>query len=460
MSRHGSLHAVPAQQASTESVEEGTAANASTMSQDEQDPELNEIERIEKIHTVKILGPSYSHALACTACKILHPLDDLEAHWKTYHPRVRIGDGVIRALKEAGAWSKGFPLPAGKVLAVPELEDAQRGWWCPACRKASHSHSTVRHSLQHQGCLGTISESLVQKISHKNLYWAVFERERSPGSLEVPVQGLEDEVQEQLNLLPDVISGDRIIITNPRNITQFLDGTEWLDILGQKPYRPVISLVELPKIKDRKTGDRCGEYPALSTFVERYLESLLGVLHSLPSILRQWLNTTDGYVRSFKSIRGAYPYPHRAAVSHQMLRRHQNTETIKKYAVDGTKLLLMTLRYTNLPSEDRPLEICFLPSQEEAANVLHGIFHHRPCNTVDEIEAMESIQGLFASLFFPQVQSETQGRHSPLHCFFLAASLRRTGQFKPARSLTPLINHVDYILRLIACKELENSTKR
>lgn len=155
-----------------------------------------------------------------------------------------------------------------------------------------------------------------------------------------------------------------------------------------------------------------------------------------------------------------HTFPPRTAVNPDMLRRPQNTDTIKKYATDGYKLLLMTLRYTMDPaSEDPTLEIRFLPSQKEAAAILHDVFYNKTCDEVgsDEDNAMESIQGLFSSLFFPPDDARIviQGRHTPINCFFLATNLKKGGHFKSAQDLSHQINHIEYILRLTACKELE-----
>jgi len=132
----------------------------------------------------------------------------------------------------------------------------------------------------------------------------------------------------------------------------------------------------------------------------------------------------------------------------------------------GVKLLLMTLRYTRLQSSEAevlPLDICFLPSQIEAAGMLHDVFHGLSYDEVDEDQADQSIQRLFASLFFPQedqLEIETQGRHAPINCFFLATNVSPRGQFRPAQNVTPEVNHIDFILRLVASKELASSTKR
>ena len=73
------------------------------------------------------------------------------------------------------------------------------------------------------------------------------------------VEKLEDEVQAQMSLLPDVVMENWIITTNHQNINQCLSGTEWLDVLGNWSIQPVIDLVELPRIKDRETKECHGE---------------------------------------------------------------------------------------------------------------------------------------------------------------------------------------------------------
>lgn len=283
--------------------------------------------------------------------------------------------------------------------------------------------------------------------------------------MEVSPQQLEDEVQEQLNLLCDIMCGDHIVITNHQNTSQFLPGTHWVSILGQRPVQPVINLVQLPKTKDTGTKDCIGEYPALSTFVERYIESLSSALYKLPTIFCQWLSTTHECIMSLKHIRGTYPYPHRAAFNTcQLQGPHQNVTTLKKYSIDGTKLLLMALRCTiHLSSEDQPLAIHFLPSQERAACMLHDIFHNQTYNKVDESEANSSIQHLFSSLFFPPdnpTGMATEGGHSVINCFFLATNLKENGCFNAATAVTPKITHINFILQFIASKELADSAER
>ena len=116
----------------------------------------------------------------------------------------------------------------------------------------------------------------------------------------------------------------------------------------------------------------------------------------------------------------------------------------------------MTLRYiTYSPSENLPLEIHFLPSQEGAACVLHDVFHGWSHDKVNENQANQSIQWIFASLFFPQDDHKIiamQGHHMPINCHFLAMNLKKGGQFKSAPALLPQINHIDYILWLVACQ--------
>jgi len=229
---------VPAREAFP--VEEGTATHPVSASEGEQDSEWpSEIERVEQTYSLKVLGPLYHHALACITCKVLHPLDHLDRHWKDKHPRFPLDSAAINVLKAAGACPEKIPVPKEKVLVVPFLEEAEHGFWCSKCQKAAPSASTVRHSAEHKGCPGTISHSLVQRINKKPIYWAVFrgrhQREGCDGSVEVSEQQVEREVQAQRNLLPDAMTEDRILTTNHRNISQFLSGTEWLAVLGQKP---------------------------------------------------------------------------------------------------------------------------------------------------------------------------------------------------------------------------------
>ena len=124
----------------------------------------------------------------------------------------------------------------------------------------------------------------------------------------------------------------------------------------------------------------------------------------------------------------------------------------------------MTLRYTQLsPGEDTPLQITFLPSQIQAANDLHSLLHDQPYSTVDKEDAEQLIHVLLSSLFFPQDSSheiEEVGRKNPVNCFFLATSLQGDGKFKVPQSVTPRINEIDFILRLVACQELALSNKR
>ena len=98
-----------------------------------------------------------------------------------------------------------------------------------------------------------------------------------------------------------------------------------------------------------------------------------------------------------------------------------------------------------------------------AADALHEVFQGQTHDKVDQTEANRSIQGLFSSLFFPQDDPEEkakQGWHSPINCFFLATNLQEDGRFNDASAAAPKINHIDYILRLIASKELSNRTER
>ena len=60
---------------------------------------------------------------------------------------------------------------------------------------------------------------------------------------------LEDEVQVQMNLLPDVMNEDPITTTNHQNISQFLSGTEWLDVLKEQPLNPSLILCNFPGSK-------------------------------------------------------------------------------------------------------------------------------------------------------------------------------------------------------------------
>ena len=97
------------------------------------------------------------------------------------------------------------------------------------------------------------------------------------------------------------------------------------------------------------------------------------------------------------------------------------------------------------------------------STLLHDVFHGQSYDEVDENQANQSIQGLFTSLFFLQDDPATivaQGCHTPINCFFLATNLKKGGQFKSALTLPPQLNHIHYILQLVACKELANSMER
>lgn len=269
-----------------------------SMYEQEDTEELSGIDRIETRYGLKILGAQHHHALVCTTCKVVHPLDTLKWHWGRYHSGSQLDESVISVLEAAGAWSQGIPLPEKKVPILAPLEDPRYGYWCSKCRKASPFLSTIDKSLEHHGCPGTISRSWVQKITKNNTYWAVIyhhQRDGSAGSVVLSEGQIEDEVEAQMNMLPDVMMEDHIITTNHRNINQFLSGTEWLDVLGMLPIQPIMDLVELPRIKSKGTKERFGDYPALSIFVENYIQSLLLDLHQLEPLLRQWLHTTKGY---------------------------------------------------------------------------------------------------------------------------------------------------------------------
>jgi len=109
---------------------------------------------------------------------------------------------------------------------------------------------------------------------------------------------MEEQVEEEaqyFNRLVDNASNlDQLHIINKRNISQYIQGTEWLDLIGDHHIKPIRDLVELPKLKKGSSNDREGTYPALCSLFEEYVESLLDVLRGLPHLLRQHLNTTDG----------------------------------------------------------------------------------------------------------------------------------------------------------------------
>jgi hypothetical protein len=150
--------------------------------------------------------------------------------------------------------------------------------------------------------------------------------------------------------------------------------------------------------------------------------------------------------------------PSSEALNGQEFRRHQNDETIKKYIKGAARFIYMTLRYTECsPSEDVPLKIIFLPSQVHAATALHTLLHNKDYSTIDTELAKELIHTLLSSLFFPQDGSHEKGavgRHNPINCFFLATSIQDNGKFRPPQSVTPRINEMDFVLRLVACQEL------
>ena len=298
MGKPNSLYTVPTQQAVPESVEEDAATNPIRVSEGQQNQkQLSALEEVEFEYKLKMLGPSHHHALACMTCKVLHPVDNLKSHWKSHHPRVPLGDHVIGVLKEAGACGQDIPLLRKKVPVVEELDKPKNGWWCLECWKASGEKSTLRHSKEHRNCSGKeITSSLVQQINRSRLHWPVFHRYRrgeSAGS-EVSDEQVEDEIQKSMSLIAAAKIGDRVVITDPRNTSQFLNDTHWPNIINGKCVRPIINLVALPKILDNKTKDRIGEYPALSTFVHSYVTSLVSDLHNVPRLLRHWLATTNG----------------------------------------------------------------------------------------------------------------------------------------------------------------------
>jgi len=150
--------------------------------------------------------------------------------------------------------------------------------------------------------------------------------------------------------------------------------------------------------------------------------------------------------------------PSSEALNGQEFRRHQNDETLKKYIKGAARFIYMTLRYTELsPSEEVPLQINFLPSQVHAAKALHTLLHNQDDSRIDTESAKQLIHALLSSLFFPQDGSHEKGavgRHSPINCFFLATSLEDNGKFQPPQSVTPRINELDFVLRLVACKHL------
>lgn len=160
----------------------------------------------------------------------------------------------------------------------------------------------------------------------------------------------------------------------------------------------------------------------------------------------------------FKQVHCIEPFYSSGKVNGRPLQRPHNDSTITKYSRNAAKFLYMTLRYTQLsPSEDTPLKITFLPSQLQAAKALHTLLDRRRYSAVDKPESKQLIHALLSSLFFPHDSSheiDAQGPHSPVNCFFLAISLQDNVTFKPPQSLTPRINEISFILRLVACQQL------
>lgn len=118
-----------------------------------------------------------------------------------------------------------------------------------------------------------------------------------------------------------------------------------------------------------------------------------------------------------------------------------------------TRLVLMCIRYAGEGGSAKwRLPIRFLQEQTNASMALLEAL--REDSRLDVESKIECLHQLCMSLFFPTTHesSDIPEFHRPINAFFLCRNIlpNENGRFNQPRAITPQINHIDYILRLVA----------
>lgn len=127
-----------------------------------------------------------------------------------------------------------------------------------------------------------------------------------------------------------------------------------------------------------------------------------------------------------------------------------------------TRLVLMCIRYAGEGGQEKwLLPINFLREQTDASLALFNALEED--SGLDIETKIDLLHRLCMSLFFPTTyeSSDTPDFHRPINSFFLCRNLlaHENGRFNRPRVITPRINHIDYILRLVASHHISLTSK-